>query len=262
MPAAKKKTPRKKAESRKRRKTQALENRAHRQAGTPEVPLKVAPTPYRHGEPSSGPQPLEHCPACDTYQLLSAFALRPKEKMNTRGCFVCQGCRDTATKPKTDALAKVNPRDRQMLRDLMRTQSFAETAKLHGVTAETVRKHVNKSSPDDGFNAIARREAWKQMLVAEGLDAGTISRLLKLELYAVEAKWNSAKGDWDYFPDHKSRQSAIRWIARQIGLDAPTGGAQKQEAPGLSVTIVTSLGGDAPSKPSGSEPYTIDVTPE
>ena len=266
MPARKKKaTPRKKTPakpSRKRLKTQRQENAARRRAGEPELPMpKRAPIPHRDGEPSAGPQPMDHCPACDEFKLLPEFALLPDETLPRTGAFVCRACRSIKRKPETDALMTVGPRDRQIFRDLIRTQSFTETAKLHGLSPARVRELTVAKKKDDGVTAIARRDAWRQLLVAEGLDAATLSRLMKLETYAVEPRWNSAKGEFDFFPDHKSRQSAIRWIARQTGLDAPSA-ALKEPTQAPSVIIVNNLGDKAVSGDTGSDTFTIDVTPQ
>jgi hypothetical protein len=268
-PASRKATPAKPSRkatpakpSRKRLKTQRQENAARRRAGEPELPMpKRAPIPHRDGEPSAGPQPMDHCPACDEFKLLTEFALGKDEKMPRTGAFVCRACRNEKRKPATDALMTVGPRDRQLFRDLIRTQSFAETARLHGISAHRVRELTVVKRKDDGVNAIARREAWRQLLIAEGLDAATLSRLMKLETYAVEPRWNSAKGEFDFFPDHKSRQSAIRWLAKQTGLDAPSAALQEQ-APVPSVIIVNNLGDKATGGDTGTDRFTIDVTPK
>lgn len=219
---------------------------------------KTEPAPPISHQPQS-PAPVDYCPGCERNRSMDDWALRRDEAMPPEGVFVCSECRDNGTEIQVMIFEELPPQDQKILRDLMRFGNFEEAARANGISAERLRTRLaGKQSRGKQDNKLFR-EAWKELLHIEGLDLLSVVRIMKLQLYAREPKWNPGLKRWDYFPDNKTRQRAAAWLAKMHGVEPTRAASQKAkgEAP-VQVHLHTNVGaGEAPQLQAKSMGYTI-----
>lgn len=197
--------------------------------------VKDIPKPWRAGERSSGPEPVELCPTCEEIRPLSEF--QHKAGPGTPGVAICAACRKRK-KPPRDALALITPRDRRAIKLYLETGSTRDVARMLKISPDRVRELLLGSTRRRDRRAQETRAAFVEYLNGQGLTLPKLARLMELEVQAYEPRWNPAKGTWDYFPDHKARQLAIRWLARLLGGDPPPL-KDKDSGPRVNVAFVT-----------------------
>jgi hypothetical protein len=195
----------------------------------------------------------EYCPGCRERRPIKDFIGVDHDLSYGSPAPVCRLCKEKGPPPKEPAVMQdLNILHRKILKALLLTGNYAETARLAGCSYSYVRRLVKGHG---GGNEDFRR-AFQMMLETEGLDYYSIVRMAKLLLYSEEPKWNPKTEEWDSFPDNKTRLGMLRHLTKVRELDPPT--ANNFPQPVTVVNIETNVGGDAqPRDAPGS--FTIEA---
>lgn len=157
---------------------------------------------------------IEYCPGCrerkPLEQYLGANFVYDPEDPPT----VCAECREKGPPPR-DPFGMLTRAQRVALKELMQNGTAASAARVSGLSESYVRTMMK------GRAAPEFRRAFQMLLEMEGLDIFSIAKTLRSCSVAMEAKYNSDKGEFEYFPDMKTRLQTMRTLTKLHELEPP-----------------------------------------